>query len=142
MKPRTAFQRRITEAGNRLKPLSGTQEKWAHRKIASHFSFRTKGHINVCSECGAKFDNDSKGKSVICPECGSKLEIHDTRKRIYNENRCSAHLIPLTACRYSVSICFIPATAEGTRRNMRQWKSYAGGMTAMAIMPLKQGTEA
>ncbi len=87
MKPRTAFQRRITEAGNRLKPLSETQKKWAHSKIASHFSFRAKGHINVCSECGTKFNNDSKGKSVICPECGSRLEIHDTRKRIYREKQ-------------------------------------------------------
>lgn len=87
MKPRTAFQRKITEASNRLKPLSEVQEKWAQRKIASHFSFRAKGHINVCSECGAKFDNDSKGKTVICPECRARLEIHDTRKRIHSEKQ-------------------------------------------------------
>lgn len=87
MKPRTAFQRRVTEASYRLKPMSEAQEKWAQRKIASHFSFRTKGHINVCSECGTKFDNDSKGKSVICPECGARLEIQDTRKRIYREKQ-------------------------------------------------------
>lgn len=87
MKPRTAFQRRITEASNRLKPLSAVQERWAQRKIATHFSFRTKGHINVCSECGTKFDSDSKGKHVTCPGCGARLEIHDTRKRIYSEKR-------------------------------------------------------
>lgn len=87
MKPRTAFQHRVTEASNRLKPLPEAQEKWAHRKIASHFSFRTKGHINVCSECGTKFDSDSKGKYVICPECGARLEIHDTRKRMHSEKR-------------------------------------------------------
>ncbi len=77
----------ITEASNRLKPLSKAQEKWALREIASHFSFRTKGRINVCSECGAKFDNDSKSLSVTCPECGTRLEIHDSRKRIYNEKK-------------------------------------------------------
>ncbi|MGP1535603.1 hypothetical protein [Bacteroides heparinolyticus] len=60
MKPRTTFQRRVTKASNRLKPLSEAQEKWAQKKIASHFSFRTKGHINVC------------------PECGARLEIHNT----------------------------------------------------------------
>lgn len=87
MKPRTTFQHKIADASNRLKPLPEAQEKWAHRKIASHFSFRTKGHINVCSECGARFDSDSKGKHVICPECGSRLEIHDTRKRIYSEKQ-------------------------------------------------------
>ena len=87
MKPRTAFQRRVTEASNRLKPLPEAQEKWAQRKIASHFSFRTKGHINVCSECGAKFDNGSNVKHVVCPECGARLEIHDTRKRIYSEKQ-------------------------------------------------------
>jgi len=87
MKPRTAFQRRVTEASKRLKPLPEAQEKWAQRKIASHFSFRTKGHINVCSECGAKFDNDSKGKSVTCPECGSRLEIRDTLKRTGREKQ-------------------------------------------------------
>lgn len=87
MKPRTAFQRRVTEASNRLKPLSEAQEKWAQRKIASHFSFRTKGHINVCSECGAKFDNGSNVKYVVCPECGARLEIHDTRKRTYSEKQ-------------------------------------------------------
>ncbi len=69
MRPRTVFQRRVTEANNRLKPLPEAQEKWVQRKIASHFSFRTKGHINVCSECGAR------------------LEIHDTRKRIYSEKQ-------------------------------------------------------
>lgn len=87
MKPRTAFQRRATEASKRLKLLPEAQETWAQRKIASHFSFRTKGHINVCSECGARFDNGSKGKSVVCPECGARLEIHDTRKRIYSEKQ-------------------------------------------------------
>lgn len=87
MKPHTAFQCRVTEASSRLKPLSEAQEKWAQRKIATHFSFRTQGHINVCSECGAKFDNDSKGKSVICPECRARLEIHETRKRIYSEKQ-------------------------------------------------------
>lgn len=92
MKPRTAFQRRATEASKRLKLLPEAQEKWAHRKIASHFSFRTKGHINVCSECGAKFDNGSKGKSVVCPECGTRLEIHDTRKKIYSEKQVFSSL--------------------------------------------------
>ena len=87
MKPRTAFQHKVTEASNRLKPLPDAQEKWAQRKIASHFSFRTKGHINVCSECGTRFDNDSNGKHIVCPECGARLEIHDTRKRIYSEKQ-------------------------------------------------------
>ena len=76
MKPRTAFQRRITEAGNRLKPLSEAREQWARQKIAPHFSFRTKGHINVCSECGAKF----REKQVF-----STLEVVDGMQvqRIY-----------------------------------------------------------
>ena len=87
MKPRTAFQSRVTEVSSRLKPLSEAQKQWARKRIASHFSFRSQGHINVCSVCGAKFNNDSKGKFAVCPECEVRLEIHDTRKRTYREKK-------------------------------------------------------
>lgn len=83
MKPRTSFQRKVVTANGRLQPIAQRQIDWAYRKLAPHFSFRTRGKENVCSDCGESFIYEGKGKNakVRCPHCGSILNVKDTRKQ-------------------------------------------------------------
>lgn len=81
MKPRTQFQHSVVSANEQIQPISQKQIEWAETKLTPHFSFRTKGKENVCSECGESFIYDQTTKTCRCPHCGTLLKIQDTRKK-------------------------------------------------------------
>lgn len=81
MKPRTQFQHSVVSANEQIQPISQKQIEWAETKLTPHFSFRTKGKENVCSECGESFIYDQATKTCRCPHCGTLLKIQDTRKK-------------------------------------------------------------
>ena len=64
---------------------------------------------------------------MYVPNVGQDLKSTTPEREYTAKNRCSAHVRPLTTCRYSVSICFIPATAGGhkakheTMEIIRRW---------------------
>ena len=89
MKPRTQFQRMVATANVRLQPIAQKQIDWAYKKLAPHFSFRTNGKMNVCSECGESFifEGMGWGGKTRCPHCGSLLNVVDTRERKDNSKR-------------------------------------------------------
>lgn len=80
MTPKTNFQHKVVSANERILPLQPRLVEWAKRQTY-HFSFRTKGKENVCSDCGYTFMYDGTAKKFRCPHCGALLTIQDTRKR-------------------------------------------------------------
>lgn len=81
MRPKTQFQHSVVSANAQIQPISQKQIEWAETKLTPHFSFRTKGKENVCSECGESFIYDQTTKTCRCPNCGTLLKIQDTRKK-------------------------------------------------------------
>ena len=85
MKPRNEYDRQVTEAARKLRPLAAKQIEWAFARCITHYGRRTKKGIITCAKCGHAWTDKTAQGHCTCPACRTRLTIDDcSARRSYN----------------------------------------------------------